>query len=47
MRILKKMGREMKIIQSKSHKFEVNIISLSVRNDKRYILDDGNKILVY
>ena len=53
MRILKKkkkMERERKIIQSKSHKlrkFEVNIISLSAHNDKRYILDDGIKILVY
>ena len=39
------MGRERKIIQSKSHKlrkFEVNI-SLSAHNDKRYILDDGIK----
>ena len=46
----KKMERERKIIQSKSHKlrkFEVNIISLSAHNDKRYILDDGIKILVY
>ena len=54
MRILKKkkkkMGRERKIIQSKTHKirkFEVNIIYLSAHNDKRYILDDGIKILVY
>ena len=44
------MGRERKKIKSKSHKlrkFEVNIISLSAHNDKRYILDDGIKILVY
>ena len=51
MRILKKkMGREIKIMQSKSHKLrkiKVNIISLSVHDDRRYILDDGIKILVY
>ena len=42
------MRHQIKIIQSKSHesvKFKVNNISLSIHDDKRYILDDKRYIL--
>ena len=40
----------MKRIQSKKHKtdtYEVNKISLSCFNDKKFILDDGITTLIY
>ena len=40
----------MKIIQSKKHKlgtYEIDKISLSCFDDKRYVLDDGIYMLVY
>ena len=40
----------MKIIQAKKHKigiYEINKISLSCFNDKRYVLDDGVNTLAY
>ena len=47
----KKVARhKMKRIQSKSHKistYELNKISLSCFDDKRYILDDGINTLAY
>ena len=47
----KKIARhKMKRIQSKSHKigtYELNKISLSCFDDKRYILDDGINTLTY
>ena len=42
--------RKMKIIQSKKHKistYDVNKISLSCFDDKRYILNDGITTLAY
>ena len=39
---------KMKIIQSKKHKFgtyEIDKISLSCFDDKRYVLDDGSRTL--
>ena len=40
----------MKRIQSKKHKlgtYEINKISLSCLEDKRYVLDDGIRMLAY
>ena len=40
----------MKRIQSKKHKtgtYEINIISLSVFDDKRFVLNDGIHTLAY
>ena len=41
---------KMKIIQSKKHKlgtYEIDKISLSCFNNKRYVLDDGIRTLAY
>ena len=41
---------KMKTIQAKKHKigtYEINKISLSCFNDKRYVLDDGIHTLAY
>ena len=40
----------MKIIQNKKHKlgtYEIDNVSLSCFDDKRYVLDDGIRTLVY
>ena len=44
------MHHKMKIIRSKNHKlgcYEINKISLSCFDDKRYILDNGIKSYAY
>ena len=44
------IGYKMKRIQSKKHKlgtYEINKISLSCFDNKRYVLDDGIRTLAY
>ena len=46
----KTIRRKMERIQSKKHKlgtYEINKISLSCFDDKRYVLDDGSSTLAY
>ena len=46
----KNIKHKMKRIQAKKHKigtYEINKISLSCFDDKRYVLDDGIHILAY
>ena len=46
----KNIRHKMKRIQSKKHKlgtYEIDKISLSCLNDKRYVLDDGIRALAY
>ena len=46
----KNIRHKMKRIQSKKHKmgtYEINKISLSCLDDKRYVLDDGINTLAY
>ena len=46
----KNIRQKMKRIQSKKHKLgtcEIDKISLSCFNDKRYVLDDGIRTLAY
>ena len=48
--IKKLLDKKLKIIQSKKHKlgtYEIDKISLSCFDDKRYVLDDGIRTLAY